>query len=112
MIELTITRPLLPHMAKRAKSRIYRDGTAWAALEKIKRPKWAKARAKLVFYFPDHIRRDIREAEAAMKPAYDGLIDAEVIIDDNSDVFTHDETEFKIDRKNPRVEITVREVNS
>ncbi len=71
---------------------------------------WGQAVARLTFFWPDRRRRDIRNAEHAMKAAYDGLIDAGVIQDDNADVLTHELTEFEVDRDNPRVEITVTRV--
>lgn len=70
-------------------------------------PLWRKASAKLYFFFKDKRRRDIRNFEAGMKAAYDGLVDAGLIIDDNSDVLTHEETLFEIDPANPRVEIII-----
>lgn len=71
-------------------------------------PRWMKATATLAFYWPNRIRRDVRNAEAAMKPAYDGIVDAGIITDDNAEVLSHGMTTFDVDKVNPRVEITLR----
>ena len=66
---------------------------------------WPAARARLAFYWPKANRRDIRNAEAAMKAAYDGIVDAGLIPDDDEKHLTHDPTTFHIDAACPRVEI-------
>ena len=71
---------------------------------------WEKASARYVFYWKDKRRRDIMNANAAMKPAMDGIVDAGIIVDDDYKHLTHETTEFKFDKDNPRVEITVSEV--
>lgn len=70
-------------------------------------PMLRKASAKLYFFFKDKRRRDIRNFEAGMKAAYDGLVDGGLIIDDNADVLTHEPTVFDIDPVAPRVEIII-----
>jgi Holliday junction resolvase RusA-like endonuclease len=127
MRELTITRPLPPkelspnarvHWRVKARATaIYREGSclrarqviAWKEFDSKGMP-WQKAIAWEVFYFPDKRKRDYRNFEQRMKPFYDGLKDAGVIVDDDREHLSHEPTEFKIDRDNPRVEITVREV--
>lgn len=101
------------HWASRAKlTHQYRRSAAVRALAELGCGFMVFKRAigKLTFYWPDKRRRDIRNAEAAMKPAYDGLVDAGIIVDDDHKHLIHDTTEFKIDKENPRVEITVSEV--
>jgi len=66
-----------------------------------------RASAQLFFYFKNKRRRDIRNFEAGMKAAYDGLVDAKLITDDNSEVLTHEPTVFAIDAAAPRVEIII-----
>lgn len=70
---------------------------------------WERAVAQATFYWPNKLRRDIRNAEYALKPAYDGMVDAELIPDDSYEHLTHQPTRFEIDKKYPRVEITVTE---
>jgi Holliday junction resolvase RusA-like endonuclease len=100
----------LKHWAKKAPiTREYRN-TAWLTmLQKFQGDPYKRAIAKLTFYWPDKRRRDVRNAEAAMKAAYDGIVDAGVIEDDDYLHLIHDATEFELDTQNPRVEITITE---
>jgi len=118
---ITITMPLPPkelwqnrtgHWIKKSKAtREYRSSAYLLGVSaRLQRQCWEMASAKLVFFWGDRRRRDVRNAEAAMKPAYDGLVDAGIIIDDDYKHLTHEATEFKFDKDNPRVEITVSEV--
>ena len=70
---------------------------------------WATATARAVFYWPNARRRDVRNAEYALKAAYDGVVDAGLIPDDSSDHLAHQPTRFDVDRDTPRVEITLTE---
>jgi hypothetical protein len=72
---------------------------------------WAKAEATARFWWPDKKRRDIRNAEACLKAAYDGLVDAGWIVDDRAEVLTHGPTEFLLDPTCPRVELTLRRLD-
>jgi len=66
-----------------------------------------RASAQLFFFFKNKRRRDIRNFESGMKAAYDGLVDGQLITDDNSEVLTHEPTIFAIDAAAPRVEIII-----
>ena len=69
---------------------------------------WAKGRATLVFYWPDSRRRDLRNAESSMKAAYDGVVDAGILVDDDAEHLEHGKTRFaEPDKLNPRVEMTI-----
>lgn len=68
---------------------------------------WAKSRATLVFYWPRNNRRDLRNAESSMKAAYDGVVDAGLIVDDDAKHLEHGPTRFECDRESPRVELTI-----
>ena len=121
MNSITIVRPLPDaelspnarvHWARKAAfTADYRTGTCIAVMGQIGRcaPMWEMAIAREVWYFRDNRRRDVRNFEQRMKPFYDGLKDAGLIVDDDSKHLRHEESEFKIDRANPRVEITVTE---
>jgi len=110
--KLSPNRPTGSRGSRMAKARItkrYRQ-TAWAIAlnERVATGPWKRAQATLVFYWPDRRRRDIRNAEAAMKAAYDGIVDAGILADDSYDVLTHKPTQFKLDREHPRVEILIQ----
>ena len=69
------------------------------------------AQVTLTFHLPDQRRRDIGNLEASMKPAYDGLVDAGLIVDDDYLHLRHLPSTIEIDKGNPRVEITVTRVD-
>lgn len=91
--------------------REYRQSTAYDTLATTGgyRHCFDRATCKLVFYFTGKRRRDYRNFEAAMKGAYDGLVDAGLIRDDNKDVLRHDQSEMIVGADNPRVEMIVTE---
>ena len=72
---------------------------------------WTRAESQDVFYFPDKRRRDTRNMEASLKPYFDGIVDAELLRDDNADVLTHHPSVFYFGNANPRVEITFRNLS-
>jgi len=76
------------------------------------RRRWRRAVARATFYWPDRIRRDGDNAEASLKPAFDGMVDAGLIVDDSTAVLTRDRPVHQVDRRNPRVVIEVREVRT
>lgn len=100
-------------MAKARATKRYRDAAWITTVGRMpgNGTPWEKARATLTFYVPDLRRRDIRNMEAAMKPAYDGIVDAGLIVDDDWKHLAHGETKpVEVDRDNPRVEIMVERV--
>ncbi len=116
--EITVCLPLPPrdlspnasvsHWRRAAATRKYRRTAGLTALAAAGcRLNWARAVAQAVFYWPDRQRRDIRNAEASLKAAYDGIVDAGVIVDDRADVLTHEPTVFNVDPARPRVEIRI-----
>ena len=68
---------------------------------------WSRAVAQATFYWPDRRRRDVANAEASLKAAWDGFVDAGLIPDDRAEVLTHEPTRFELDRRRPRVEIRI-----
>lgn len=95
-------------MAKAAAIKAYRhQAMYWAANAGLESIPWTKARATLTFYWPDARIRDIRNAEHSMKAAYDGVVDAGIIPNDDAKHLAHGETRFEIDREWPRVEIEI-----
>lgn len=120
--ELTIVLPLPPrilwpngrggHYAKAKSVRTHRESAFFATREAMRAAKvsggWERAESQDVFYFPDKRRRDTRNMEASLKPYFDGIVDAELLRDDNADVLRHLPSVFYFGNDNPRVEITVR----
>ncbi len=68
-------------------------------------PRWPAATVRATFYFKDRRRRDKDNFNAMLKPAWDGLVDAGLLADD--DQLTHLPTVFELDKENPRVELRV-----
>ena len=101
-------------MAKAQAIKSYRQNAWLATLASIaERSEFHQiqaAQVTLVFYLPDKRRRDIGNLEASMKPAYDGLVDAGLIVDDDYLHLEHAQSTIEIDKGNPRVEITVTRV--
>ena len=112
---LSPNRPVMTRggrIAKAVETKKYRaNAKAVAEAVGLESGPWAKARASEVFFWPDKRRRDVRNAEARMKPAFDGIVDAGVLADDSADHLTHLPTEFEVDRQNPRVEIRIERVS-
>lgn len=93
---------------KAVKTKKYRAAAKDAAeAVELQTGPWAKASAREVFYWKDRRRRDVRNAESSMKAAYDGIVDAGVVVDDDAKHLEHQPSTFDIDKANPRVEITI-----
>ncbi|HWL54289.1 MAG TPA: hypothetical protein VNQ90_17750 [Chthoniobacteraceae bacterium] len=73
---------------------------------------WERALATVTFFWPDNRRRDEDNAVASLKAAYDGIVDAGLIVDDNSRHLRREMPVFAIDRASPRVEIVVSNLHS
>lgn len=128
MTEITIVLPLPPkalspnarhsHWGTRAAAakRYRRDACMMAIAAGGRNLRWQRATAHATFYWPTRRRRDLDNAAASLKPAYDGLgpfrseraPSAGLLADDHAGVLTHLPPAFKIDPLRPRVEIRVR----
>ena len=53
----------------------------------VRAPQWHEVTARATFHFPDRRRRDTDNLAALLKPVWDGLVDAGLLIDD--DRITH-----------------------
>lgn len=95
--------------AKSGPTRNYRDLAGYLALEasRGRRPRWNAAVLTMRFWWRDNRRRDSLNAAQSCKAAIDGFVDAGVIVDDCWQVLRIGELASGIDRKNPRVEITI-----
>lgn len=71
-------------------------------------PKYKKCKMKVTYYFKDLKRHDPSNYD---KMLLDGLVEANIIIDDNYSVIKEFTTVGKYDKENPRVEIEIEELN-
>jgi hypothetical protein len=112
---LSPNRPALTRGGRMAHARLVRRYRAMARAaaqeQQLSSVPWRRAEATARFWWPDKRRRDIRNAEACLKSAYDGLVDAGWIVDDRAEVLTHGPTEFLLDPACPRVELTLRRLD-
>ena len=67
---------------------------------------WEKATVAAAFYHKTARRRDDVNHLAMLKSAYDGVVDAGLLVDDDSEHLTTLPASFAIDRDCPRVELT------
>jgi len=78
-----------------------------AEREEIRTCPWSKATIQARFYHKQKRRRDDVNHLAMLKSAYDGLVDANLILDDDSEHLTTLPAEFFIDKDVSRVELTI-----
>ena len=71
-------------------------------------PKYDKCKIKVTYYFKDKRRHDPSNYD---KMLLDGLVEANIIKDDNYDVIEEFTTIGKYDKDNPRVEVEIYETN-
>jgi hypothetical protein len=68
---------------------------------------WSRATIKATFYHKTARRRDDVNHMQMLKPAYDGIVEAGLLVDDCSEVLTTLPAEFHLDREFPRVELVL-----
>lgn len=66
---------------------------------------WEKATVKVIFYHKTIRRRDDVNHLAMLKSAYDGVVEAGLLPDDDSKHLRTEGAEFKLDKEWPRVEM-------
>jgi len=71
-------------------------------------PKYDRCRIKVTYYFKDKRRHDPSNYD---KFLLDGLVEANIIKDDNYDVIEEFTTLGRYDKDNPRVEVEIYEEN-
>jgi len=71
---------------------------------------WRIVTAQAVFYHATDRRRDGANFNAMLKGAFDGIVDAGIVEDDDHKHWTTLPPLFKTDKKNPRVEIIITRV--
>ena len=79
---------------------------ALAAPRTTGKPRWSHAIARATFYHAQRRRRDGDNLLASLKAAFDGIVDAGLLLDDAG--LTHLPVRQEIDRDNPRVEILIK----
>lgn len=68
---------------------------------------WARATVRAVFFHRQKRKRDDVNYLAMLKPAYDGIVDAGLLEDDDADHLTTLGATFEKDKESPRVELTL-----
>ena len=72
--------------------------------------RWEKCAVEAVFYHKNRRRRDDVNHLAMLKPAYDGVVLAGLVPDDDREHLRTIGAEFRVDKKNPRVELVFTRV--
>ena len=94
-------------MGKASLAKRYRLVARCAAMaEHIETGPWGKATVQAAFHYKTKRRRDDVNHLQMLKPAYDGVVDAGLLADDDSEHLTTLPATFHVDRENPRVELT------
>ncbi len=75
--------------------------------ENVESKPWGKVVLETAFFHVSKRRRDNANATASLKAAQDGIVDAGLISDDDSEHLKNGEPTFAIDKLHPRVELTV-----
>ena len=88
--------------AAKKQKRLAREATEDAA----RGERWERASVKAVFYHKTVRRRDDVNHLAMLKSAYDGVIEAGLLPDDDREHLRTDGAEFVLDKEWPRVELT------
>ena len=70
-------------------------------------PWWNACRVEPEFFFKNDQRRDQDNAMGSIKAAYDGIVDAGLVNDDDYDQMKRGEPKFSVDKKCPRVQLTI-----
>ena len=97
--------------AKAAAVKRYRQLACEAVkAEDIETAPWKKAAVAAKFYFQTNHRRDQDNAMASLKAAYDGIVDAGLVIDDDYEHMERKMPLFENDPIHPRVELIIMRV--
>ncbi len=97
------------HFAKYStEKKEYTEEVAWLA-KQARLPKFEKAYFIITWYEPD-LRRDPDNIMAGQKFIMDGLVQAGVIPNDSQKYIAGIVHRFRVDRKNPRIEVEIRGV--
>lgn len=94
--------------AKAAATRRYRRLAREAIQEEcVDSAPWGKVVVEAEFYFKRRGRHDDENAMVSIKPAYDGIVDAGLVVDDDSEHMRKMPPMFLVDRIDPRVVLII-----
>ncbi len=121
MAEVTLTLPFpgrglspnsrLHWRVKAAAVAEYREDCGWIAKEaaqKLQAPLQPPVRAQVLYVLPDRRRRDPDNLLAMLKPAWDGMVDAGLLVDDRIGTLSVDDLQFKYRARHGAVQVTLR----
>jgi hypothetical protein len=91
--------------ARAAAAKRYKEAAENATVEAAAGMRWEKCAVEAVFYHKNRRRRDDVNHLAMLKPAYDGVVLAGLVPDDDREHLRTAGAEFRVDKKNPRVEL-------
>lgn len=95
-------------MQKAGSTKRYRSHVAiMAKLQGVESGPWARATVRVTFFHKQKRRRDDVNHLAMLKPAYDGLVDAGLLEDDDAAHLTTLGATFEVDKSYPRVELRI-----
>lgn len=97
-------------MGKASAAKAYRKKAA-AVAEELGVGPWDRATVAVTFFHPKKNRRDDVNHLAMLKPAYDGLVDGKLLVDDDAEHLTTLGCTFAIDKAAPRVELRIERVS-
>ena len=98
-------------MARASATKKYRGLACAATLsEGIESGPWEKVEMKAKFFHKQKRRRDGTNHNSMLKAAQDGIVEAGLAVDDDSQHWTTLPPEFSIDKKLSRVEITITRI--
>lgn len=94
-------------MRKAAETKRYRRLAKYTTIaEGVESGPWERATIQAHFVHKVDRRRDDVNSLQMLKPAYDGVVDAGLLVDDDSKHLTTLPATFSIDKESPRVELT------
>lgn len=94
--------------AKAAATKRYRRAAKEAVeSECIESAPWGRVEVASTFHHMTKRRHDDENSMVSIKPAYDGIVDAGLVEDDDSEHMRKLPPTFLIDKEDPRVELTI-----
>jgi len=78
--------------------------------ERVDSAPWEVVIVKATFYKPRRSRFDPDNAAGSLKAAYDGIVDAGLVPDDDIDHMKREMPDLAIDKENPRVMIEITRI--
>ncbi len=98
-------------MKKAAATKRYRRLTKEAVEEScIESAPWEFVAVEAIFFFKDSRRRDQDNAMGSLKAVYDGIVDSGLVPDDDYKHMRRGTPEFSVDKKFPRVDLTITRI--